>query len=228
VTELAPGAALDAPRSKSVAHVASAGRWLGTILVADAVRTDAAGAIAALRRRGVACAIASGDREEVVADVAGVLGITAHRGGVDPEEKAAIVDVARRDGRFVAFIGDGLNDGPAIAAADCGIAAHGATDVALGAAHVAIRAQGVAHIVEALDLARKTRRVMKQNLGWALGYNVIAIALASAGLVTPVMAAVAMATSSITVVLNSLRLGAVGHSGPAGPTSRAGSLDVTE
>ncbi|AKU98542.1 Lead, cadmium, zinc and mercury transporting ATPase [Labilithrix luteola] len=213
VRELASAAAPDLhaphtiPASKSAVHVASAGRWLGTILVADAVRADAAGAASALHRRGIACAIASGDREEVVADVAHRLGITAARGAVDPEEKAAMLEVSRREGRVVAFIGDGLNDGPAIAAADCGIAAHGATDVALGAAHVVIRAEGISHVVEALDLARKTRRVMKQNLGWALGYNVIAIALASAGLVTPVMAAAAMATSSITVVLNSLRLG---------------------
>jgi len=194
VSELARPVIAAEPPSSSAVHVASTGRWLGTILVADALRPDAAEAIAALRHRGIACAIASGDREEVVADVARQLGITAYRGGVDPEEKAAM-------------IGDGLNDGPAIAAADCGIAAHGATDVALGAAHVAIRAEGISHVVEALELARRTRRVMKQNLGWALSYNVVAITLASAGLVTPVIAAIAMATSSISVVLSSLRLG---------------------
>lgn len=207
VSELARPVIAAEPPSSSAVHVASTGRWLGTILVADALRPDAAEAIAALRHRGIACAIASGDREAVVADVARQLGITAYRGGVDPEEKAAMIEAARAEGRFVAFIGDGLNDGPAIAAADCGIAAHGATDVALGAAHVAIRAEGISHVVEALELARRTRRVMKQNLGWALSYNVVAITLASAGLVTPVIAAIAMATSSISVVLSSLRLG---------------------
>lgn len=193
-------------RCSTVAHVAVDEEWLGTIVVADPVRPEAAAAITDLRALGVRVALVSGDSDAPTQDVAARVGITEVSSACSPDDKAEYVAAARRTGDVVAFVGDGLNDGPALAAADVGIAVSGATDVASAAAGVTLRAGGVERLVEALELARATRRTMRQNLGWAIGYNAVAIPFAGAGLVPPSFAALAMAASSLSVIANSMRL----------------------
>jgi P-type E1-E2 ATPase len=198
---------LDEPRDLGThAYVAAGGAWVGTIVLTDPLREDASQAVARLRRGGMRVGIVSGDREPVVRDVARLVGVQELHAQCSPAEKAEIVARARRDGEGVAFVGDGLNDGPALAAADLGVAVFGATDVAQAAAALTLRAGGLARLIEAVELARITRRVMRQNLLWALVYNLVAIPAAAVGMLSPAWAALSMAASSLSVVANSLRL----------------------
>jgi P-type E1-E2 ATPase len=195
-------------RRSTVAHVAVNDAWIGTLVVADPVRPEARAAIADLRALGLRVALVSGDSLAATENVASQVGIAEVRAACSPDEKAAVVAAAQGTGDVVAFVGDGLNDGPALAAADVGVAVSGATDMASAAAGVTLRAGGVERLVEALELARATRRTMRQNLGWAIGYNALAIPFAAAGLVPPSVAALAMAASSLSVIANSMRLAA--------------------
>jgi P-type E1-E2 ATPase len=142
-----------------------------------------------------------------VLEIARALGISAADAEFEstPVQKAALIEM-RRTGHKVAFVGDGLNDAVALCAADLAVAATGATDLAMQVAHVALREGGIARLPEALALAQKTRRVMRQNIAWAIGYNLVALPVAVAGLAPPIAAALAMALSSVTVIGNSLRL----------------------
>jgi P-type Cu+ transporter len=155
----------------------------------------------------------TGDREEAARAVAAAVGIDDVVAGATPERKLAVVRERRAAGRVVAMIGDGVNDAPALAAADVGIAMGGGADVALEAADVAVLRGDLLAAVDALALARATVRTMRQNLFWAFVYNVVAIPIAAGALyptfgilLSPVIASAAMATSSVSVVLNSLRL----------------------
>lgn len=197
---------VDPVTRSTVAHVALESTWIGAIVVSDPLRAGARRAVDALRARGLRLALLTGDRVEVADDIAGAIGIKDVHAACSPNDKARLVEQASRRGEIVAFVGDGLNDGPALAAAEVGIAVEGATDVAAAAAGMALRAGGIERLVEALDLARATRRVMRQNLAWAFAYNALAIPAAIAGLVSPAFAALAMAASSLSVVANSLRL----------------------
>jgi Cu2+-exporting ATPase len=165
--------------------------------------------IDALRARGLAISILSGDRPEAVAPVAASLGIGDWRGGVKPDEKIAAINDLSRAGRKVLMIGDGLNDAPALAGAHASISPIDAADIARAKADAMFLGEGLQPVVTALDLSRKARSLMRQNLWLAVIYNIIAVPLAIAGYVTPLIAAAAMSGSSILVTLNALRARAV-------------------
>jgi Cu+-exporting ATPase len=149
--------------------------------------------------------LVTGDVRSVAERVARAAGIRDVHAQTTPVEKAEIVRAARADGARVAFVGDGLNDGPALAAADLGIAVDSATDLAAECARIVLVVGGVERVGEALAIARATRRRMRQNLTWALVYNVLAIPAAALGWISPSLAAAAMAASSLSIVGNSLR-----------------------
>ena len=175
------------------------------ISFADRLRPDAADAIARLGAMGVECSILSGDRAEAVAPVAQTLGLTG-QGSASPAEKQQAIGDLRQSGHRVLMVGDGLNDGPALAAADASIAPGSATDVGLQAADMVFVQSSLLAVPRAIAASRATMRVVKQNFALAIGYNLIAVPLAMAGLVTPLIAAAAMSGSSLVVVANSLRL----------------------
>ncbi len=182
------------------------GEVAGLVAVEDAVKPGAAGAIDRLRAMGLRVAMVTGDRRATAEAIASRVGIEEVLADVMPEGKVAEVARLRGEGRRVAFAGDGLNDAPALALADVGIAMGTGTDVAIAAADVSLLGGDLRAVPDVLALARRTYRVIEQNLVWAFGYNVVMIPLAVAGILTPAWAAAAMAASSLSVVLNALRL----------------------
>jgi heavy metal translocating P-type ATPase len=179
---------------------------LGVLSVADVVRPEAADAVGDLRGSGLEVTMATGDHEMTARAVAARIGIDRVLAGVLPAGKVEEVLRLRDEGHTVVFVGDGLNDAPAIAAASVGVAMGGGTDVALAAADVHLLGGSLRSVVDALALARRTYRVIQQNLFWAFAYNVVMIPLAVVGALDPMLAAAAMAFSSLTVVANALRL----------------------
>ena len=180
--------------------------WLAWFRLADAVRPGAAPALAAWRAMGVQTTILSGDAVQTVAAVAHELGVTDFHGGMSPEDKHSYLRQAQTAGQTVAMVGDGVNDAPVLAQAHVSIAMGGGTDLARSQADVVLLSDDPAHLVEGVAIARRTLRIIRQNLGWAFAYNVTAIPLAMAGWVTPWMAGIGMSASSLLVVLNALRL----------------------
>jgi Cu+-exporting ATPase len=186
---------------------------LAGLRFADAIRSEAPAVLASLAERGLAVAMVSGDAETTCRAVATRLGIDDVHGEVLPHEKESVVRELQKRGT-VAFVGDGLNDAAALAAADLAIGIAGSSDLAVLAADVVLvgaadepgGSSPLAATVGLLAIARATRRVIRQNLAWAFTYNAVAFPLAATGRLSPVWAAVAMAGSSIAVVLNSLRL----------------------
>lgn len=172
----------------------------------DTPRPDAKEAIAALKARGFAVELLSGDREPAVRKLANELGISEWRAAARPDAKIARLEELAALGRKVAMIGDGLNDAPALRAAHVSISPADAADVSQTAADFIFQGARLSPVVEAVDVARQARRLVFENFGLALAYNAVAVPLAVAGFVTPLVAAVAMSSSSITVTLNSLRL----------------------
>ena len=166
-----------------------------------------------LKRRGLRPVLATGDREAPARTLAQAVGVDEVRAGLQPEGKVALVRELQSRGETVAMVGDGLNDAPALAAADLGIALGTGTDAAMEAADVTLVRGSMDGIVAALDLSRRTRSTVRQNLFWAFAYNVIAIPVAAGALypaagilLHPTVASAAMALSSVSVVTNSLRL----------------------
>ncbi len=208
---LAHAAADLAANGQTVFAVSIDGRAEGVIAVADTLKPDAEAAVGRLRTMGSEVVLLTGDRRETAESIAGSVGISRVVAEALPETKVTEIERLRVGGRRVAFAGDGINDAPALAAADLGIAMGGGTDVAMEAADVTVLRSDVEAIPDALDLARRTYRVIVQNLVWAFGYNVVMIPLAVAGLLTPMWAAGAMAASSVSVVANALRLRRFGH-----------------
>lgn len=192
--------------AKTVVVVARAGRVFGLIALADVAREGAAEAVARLRAEGRAVVLMTGDAQAVADRIGAELGITEVRAGVKPERKAEAVARLKAEGRVVAMVGDGVNDGPALATADLGIAMGTGSDVAREAAGVTLMRPDPRLVPAALDLARRTRRTIRQNLFWAFAYNVAGLPLAALGLLSPALAGAAMAASSVSVVLNALRL----------------------
>ena len=187
--------------------------WLGDgtrafarFALREAIRADAADALRALRALGLRVHLSSGDAAAPVAAMAQALGIDDARARQRPEDKLAFVRGLQARGRIVAMVGDGLNDAPVLAGADVSIAMDKGAALAQRAADLVMTGPTLARIPAAIDVARRTRRVIRQNFGWALGYNLLAVPLAASGLVTPWIAALGMAGSSLVVTLNALRL----------------------
>ena len=206
VSAFARRAAHYAAEGKTVAYVAIDGATAGLIAVADPVKPTAKEAIAELRGLGAEVVLLTGDTESTARAVARDVGIDRVIAGVLPEGKVHAIESLQAQGRIVAMVGDGINDAPALARADVGVAMGTGTDVAADAADVVLMRGDPRAVAQAIRLARATMRVMKQNLFWAFVYNAIGIPIAASGLLNPMLASAAMAASSISVVSNSLRL----------------------
>lgn len=191
---------------RTVLVVTLAGEVLGAVAVADTIKPESARAVRRLRDRGVRPVLVTGDNEGAARHVAERLGIDEVRADVLPAEKVDVVHRLQADGSRVAMMGDGVNDAAALQAADLGIAMGTGTDVAIAASDITLTRGDPNLAVDAFALARATDRTIRQNLFWAFAYNVIAIPVAALGLLNPVVAAAAMAFSSVFVVSNSVRL----------------------
>ncbi len=206
VSPLAEPAAAFARQGKTPVLVALEGRCLALFAIADRPRPQAREALARLHRLGLETVMATGDLEAVARHVAGQVGIGPVLARASPAEKLALVRRLQAGGRRVGMIGDGINDAPALAAADVGFAVGGATDIAQEAADIVLVGGDIARVAAGIELSRRTLRIIRQNLFWALGYNTVAIPIAAAGRLTPMIASAAMALSSVSVLGNSLRL----------------------
>ena len=182
------------------------GRARAALVVSDTVKPTSAAAIASLRGLGLRPILLSGDNERTARAVAEQVGIEEVIAEVLPADKAAVVRRLQDEGSVVAMVGDGVNDAPALAQADLGLAIGTGTDVAIEASDLTLVSGDLGAAVDAIRLSRATLRTIKQNLGWAFGYNLAALPLAAAGLLNPIVAGAAMALSSVSVVGNALRL----------------------
>ena len=186
--------------------VAIDGAFAGTLTVADPIRAESAAAVREFQNLALDVVLLTGDRQQTAEAIAKEAGIGRVVAGVLPEGKVEEIRRLQQQGRTVAMAGDGINDAPALAQADVGFAMGSGTDIAMEAGDVTLLGSGLSGVARAIALSRATWKVMRQNLGWALGYNVIAIPAAAFGFLSPVIASAAMAMSSVSVVLNSLRL----------------------
>ncbi|MGO1317054.1 MAG: heavy metal translocating P-type ATPase [Cellulomonadaceae bacterium] len=191
-----------------VLHVVLDGAVAGAIRLADEIRPESSEAVRALHARGIQVAMITGDAEAVARSVAGELGIDRFFAGVRPEQKAQTVDRLQREGRTVVMVGDGVNDAPALAQADVGIAIGAGTDVAIASAGVILASSDPRSVLSVIELSRATYRKMTQNLWWAAGYNLLAVPLA-AGVLAPIgfvlpmsVGALLMSASTVVVALN--------------------------
>jgi len=213
VSALAPRAEALAQAGKTVVYLAVAFRPLGLVAVADTLKPEARAVVAALRQRGIEVAMLTGDDRRTAAAIAREADVDRVLAEILPEDKAREIARLRESGRRVAMVGDGINDAPALAQADVGIAMGSGTDVAIEAADVTLMRGNLPAVVAAVDLSRRTIRIVKENLVWAFGYNVVLIPVAAGllyplwgVLLSPILAGAAMAFSSVSVVTNSLRL----------------------
>ena len=173
----------------------------------DVMRSDVKEALSDLAARGLDIHVASGDRPQVVEQMAKKLsGIKSFQGSMTPTSKRDLVLSLQKSGKIVAFVGDGINDAPALAAADIGISLGTGTDGAAHSAGLVLQKSGISALLEAIVLSRRITKIIHQNFFWAFFYNVAAIPVAMAGFVTPMWASAAMALSSVSVVTNALRL----------------------
>ena len=199
------GAALQAS-GKTLIAVANDGRALGLLALADAIRPTSAGAISRLRSAGIDVVMLTGDNAATARAVAAAAGITEFRAGVLPAAKADAVRALKSRGIVTGMVGDGVNDAPALAAADVSFAIGAGSDIAIEAADITLVRSDLDAVVDAILLSRATLTKIRQNLFFAFAYNVLGIPLAAAGLLNPVIAGAAMAASSVSVVGNALLL----------------------
>ncbi|MDR1453547.1 MAG: heavy metal translocating P-type ATPase, partial [Candidatus Margulisbacteria bacterium] len=191
---------------KSSIYVARDGQLLGMLALADTLRPESQAAVARLQKMGLHVIMLTGDNKKTAALIAQQVGIVDYRAEVLPQNK---LDELRKNQilrKKTAMVGDGINDAPALAQADVGIALGSGADVAIESADIVILRNNLSAVPAAIELSRRTLRNIKQNLCWAFGYNIICIPLAAAGLLNPMLAAAAMSFSSVSVVLNALRL----------------------
>ncbi|WP_288350802.1 heavy metal translocating P-type ATPase [uncultured Thalassospira sp.] len=193
-------------KGRTVVLVAIDGAFAGYITLEDRIRESAKQAIADLKARGISSIMLSGDSQDVATHVARELRLERGEGRIRPQDKAREVEKLRKQGRHVAMVGDGINDAPALAAADVGIAMGGGTDVAMETAGITLMRSDPALVSAAIDISIATRRKIAQNLFWAFAYNVVGVPLAALGVLSPAIAGAAMALSSVSVVGNSLTL----------------------
>ena len=204
--------ALDAARQAAEARgqTAIAADWDGhasaVFVVADAVKPTSAEAIRRLKALGLRTVLLTGDNATTARTVANEVGIDEVIAEVMPADKTEVIGRLQAEGRVVAMAGDGVNDAPALARADLGLSIGTGTDVAIEASDLTLVSGDLGAAADAIRLSRSTLRTIKQNLGWAFGYNLAALPLAAIGLLNPVIASAAMAFSSLSVVANALRL----------------------
>jgi Cu2+-exporting ATPase len=201
--------------SRTAVFVGWSGAVRGLLLLEDPPLAEARDVVAALRRRGIASALVSGDRPAAVRRLAEASGIETWQGGLAPLDKVRFLQAWSRAQGPAAMVGDGLNDGPVLAAASVGITVSGATDLASETAEVRLPEGHLDALPWLIDHARQVRRRILANILWALGYNGIALTLAVCGLLQPVLAAGLMAGSSLLVVANSLLVGQMKSIGEA-------------
>jgi Cu2+-exporting ATPase len=187
-------------------HLGDAGGWLAAFRVDDRVRSEAAAAVAALRGLGLDSEIASGDAASSVAAVAEAAGITVGNSRLRPEAKLARLAELQAAGKVVLAVGDGINDAPLLRRADVSVAMGRGSALAQSGADLILVREDLGELPATVVLARRTRRIVRQNLGWSVVYNLAALPLAALGLIAPWQAAIGMSLSSIIVVANSLRL----------------------
>jgi len=193
-------------QGKTVMLLAVEQQMAGLIAVADTVKENSAQAVEELQKLGIEVWMITGDNERAAKSIAASIGITNVLAEVLPEQKAEKVKSLKKENKVVAMVGDGINDAPALATADVGFAIGTGTDVAIEAADITLMRGDLNGIVAAIKLSKATMRNIKQNLFWALIYNCIGIPIAASGSLSPVLAGTAMAFSSVSVVLNALRL----------------------
>jgi Cu+-exporting ATPase len=186
--------------------VARAGAAIGFVAIADALRPSSRAAVAALGKLGIEVIMLTGDNHVTAAAIASEAGITRFEAEVLPADKAARVAAMKDGGRTVGMVGDGVNDAPALAAADVSFAIAAGSDVAIDVADITLMRDDLTSVVDAITLSRRTLSKIRQNLFFAFFYNVLGIPLAAVGMLNPVIAGAAMALSSVSVLSNSLLL----------------------
>jgi len=193
-------------QGKTVIAVGGAGRVLGYLAIADKLRDSSRAAVTKLKAMGIEVVMLTGDNAATAQAIAAAAGVDTYRAQVLPGEKARAVAEFKAGGHVVGMVGDGVNDAPALAAADVSFAIGAGSDVAIEAADIALMKSDLNSVVDAISLSRATLAKIRQNLFFAFIYNVLGIPLAAAGMLNPVIAGAAMALSSVSVVSNSLLL----------------------
>jgi Cu+-exporting ATPase len=204
--DLASEAAALEATGHTVSFLAEPGHLLAVLGFADTVKPEARAAVERLHTMGLQTVMLTGDGDGAAEAVARQVGIETVRAGIMPAEKAAAIAALRADGSVVAMVGDGINDSPALAAADIGIAMADGTDVAINTAGITLMRGDLALVADAIEVSRRTTAKIRQGLFWAFAYNVLGIPLAALGYLSPMVAGAAMALSSVSVVANALRL----------------------